>query len=798
MGPHNRCLLVLLILSISITAFGQAAPPDNFQPDSPFQALDPAEEQEVLRKQGQAAFWHADYAQMRRVYRQLMQSVEISIDDARWLGHAGQLAGQWNEAVSAYTTVIDRLGEQLDQPQSQDPFERGTQQNFREKALQQRAAAILLTSRIQRFYLNDPVAAERTLMRIYDFNDVFSEPLDSLMRKWRGQLAEIPRADNPENDNSRTLGSRLQQVHLLRFPMMALRELAVVQQQNGHHAAAIETWRRIHVTTQYYLGPLENSPSIEPATMDRLIQALPDSPDLSIPGVTILSQQRPSMEFLLDDPDTIMKSYWTQQTYRTFALSAPSGYEFESLEFTCDIEQLELRYGGQFECWTLAGEMQKRKSLGFIGWVGTEPGRAKITQQFAVEPGAGLVHFKTGTWKDKFKVHSVKVTATLRRRSDAMPIPFYSVQTEFLPKGGTITFNDKPFGNETASHSMIPGRYVIEYAQSVLTQPRRLTVDFKPGIWYGMFLNLDSPFTPELTNLTGVQSMFGPETTIVKMPGGRYLVAWANGGLKFASSDDLVNWTDPTTTSDAALFKPNFECVSPTLYVDKTGLIWVAYFSNQLDIEPRDTSGFRLFLRNSRDGREWSTPRPIKNALGGWPYSRVQMIDGPDGQAWMLAGLQYTTADTPAKFEELRDLEIPAAKDHRQYARNPHATIDSTGRMHLVWDGQQIQYSQRDVEGRWSVPIAIPVERQGHGLRYPQLIVRNDRVAMIYDGYLQRGTFQDGVPKFGERIKIASHLAPLATASPLTVDDDTIVILSGKDSIWKQSATVKGLLQADR
>lgn len=759
------------------------------------------EDQGDLRNAGQAAFFAGDYDPMVRCYRRLFQVQNASIDDGRWLGHAYQLSSQWKEAAAAYVAVVDRMDGRLESPAEVDAPGASNWPSGNRNALQERAAVLMLAARIQRYYLKDSVAAEKTLRRTYLRHEVLNEPVDALTEKWRARIAATLEGEKDPSTTERDINV----ANSLRFPVMALRELAAVQQLNGHHQDALDTWRRIHVTTNSFIG---HTPSIDAAAIDRLIQELPAEAAPSIPAVTILDIEHPTAEFNLASAAIFVKSYDIRQNNASFALAAEKGQEFESLEFTCDIEQFEPQYGGQFDCWALVGDEGKnRKGIGYIFWPTGKPvGRDKVTQKFPLEPGTGLVHFSAGTWKGKFKVHSVQVTATFRPRAKdlpaaARPIPGFSFHTEFLPKGGTITINGQPYGNATTTHNVQPGPALLEYAHPQLKEPRKFSLDLKPGANYSLFVNLDSPLTTELTNLRGIHSQYGPCTNIVPTQDGRWLVAWAgSGGLKFASSGDLVTWSEPTGTSDSQLFNENYTCLSPTLHADKEGTLWVVYFSNQLDIDQLNTGGYRMFLRSSKDGREWSAPRPLKMPASGWPPGNVQLLTGPDGKTWMFYRLQYAVADSPAGISDFQNLEVPVTEDQRSHARNPHATFDGAGRLHLVWDhfGQTMYYAQRDAEGRWSEPLDIAEKGPNQRASHPQLLLRDDKIALIYtvnqSAHLRRGKLQDGSPRLGEPVKLTAHTAQLITTQPLTTAEDRIVLFSGADTVWKHTGSVKAIL----
>ncbi|MES2788541.1 MAG: hypothetical protein V4719_02895 [Planctomycetota bacterium] len=766
----------------------------------------PPEEQVDLRNQGQSAFYAGDYSEMTRIYRQLIYAEGASIDDGRWLGHACQLSNQWNEAAMAYATVIDRMDQLLGKrPTDVELVALGQTiwPGANRNALEQRAAIILLTARIQRFYLEDLVAAERTLRRIYRFNEDFAEPLDAIARKWRERIAEALQLKLDQQP----VKLDFKRSTALRFPMMALHELAVVQQLNGNHIDALASWSRIHWTTREYLGHGEN---LNFVALQRLIQALPAVAADSVPAVTFLDQTNPTAEFNLTDAATLAKAYDHPFFFWLFALSAPPGFEFQSLEFTCDIELFDLNFGGPFECWTLAGDPAIRKEIGHIYWPQKKPpGRDKITKKYLIEPGTGLVQFRSGRLKDKFQVHSVKVTATLRpvggtSQPAKEPEPSCNFKTEILPKGGSISLNQQPCRSDSTTYGMKPGRYVLEYTHPRLPEPRRYSLNFQSGEDYALFMNLDSPLTSQLTNLRGLDFRNSPSTNIVQLPDGRWLVVWCHGGLRFATSTDGVTWSEPIKTSDAALFHENWNTLIPSLFVDKHGTIWVAYFSNQLDIDQLNTGGYRLFLRSSEDGREWSAARPVNMPIHDRSPDKVQLLNGPNEKVWMLYRMQYAEADSPAQLAEFKNLEIPVTEIQRSRATSPHATIDAAGRIHLVWDHvhQTLYYSRRETNGKWCESIEIPGKEQSPRRSDPHLIIRDNRLALIYnasqDAFLRRGELIDGVPTFGEPIKIAAYTAPLIGISPLTTSADRMLILCGSNTVWTQAASIEELLNPNK
>ncbi len=764
-----------------------------------------AAERDALRVEGQTAFYAADYDKMADIYRRLCRAEDGPIDDARWLGHAYQLSGCWAEGAAAYSGVVDRMDAWLEKhpvreelnarPLSDSPWPTANR-----NGLQERTATLLLTARIQRHYLNDSAAAEKTLERVYAHTPLLNEPLGEIAGTWRDRIAK----SISTGQNVLTLDQNHQRAHYARFPLMALHELAHAQQLNGNLSAALKTWERIHWTTRCYLvhGESLQAPALQP-----LIQALPPTETAAFPAVTILDKAQPAAEFELNDPATLAGAFDVQNHNWAFALAAGKGLEFAALEFTCDIEQLELRYGGHFDCWTLAGTPPVRKGIGGIGWPNDKPiGRDKISQKFSIPPGAGPVLFRAGEWKDKFKVHSVRVEATLRPIKNLgvllkPPVPGFIFHTEFVPAGVSVTLDGQPYHNNSTSHNLTAGQYTVEYAHPRLTEPRRYKFDFHPGARYALFLNLDSPLQGKLTNLRGMTSYYVPSPNVIRLPDGRWFAAWCGDGVRFAASEDGVTWSDPIETGDTRLFNDNYNTLSPSLYVDKQGTIWVAYFSNQLDIDQLNTGGYRLFLCSSKDGREWSPPRPINMPVSGWPPGNVQLLDAPNDKVWLLYRMHFAEADTPAEFQKFQKWPIAVDDTQESHARNPHATIDVAGRVHLVWDhfAQGLYYACREPDGTWSEPAEIAQPEAQPRRSDPRLFLHEDRIALVYDAnqttYLQRGLLQNGVPTLGPPIKIAAHTARLIGASPPTADG-RVLFLTGGDTVWSHATTVEALVKA--
>ncbi len=741
-----------------------------------------------LREGGRQAFYAGDYEKMIRCYRRLARVPNGIIDDRRWLGHAYQLSSQWKPAVKAYTSALERMDILLDQDTNgpQPPSDLWLDSNV--NAVQERAALILFIARIERHFLKDTKAAERTLRRVLHYHDIFAEPLEDIEKKWLARINESLSEDKFVDSIMRDVRRGLE----LRFPMFALRELAEVQQVNGKAAEALKTWRRIHLVTRNYIG---YEPSIDVAKVGQLASQLPKDIETHLPCVTKIDPERLTAEFNMFDAATLSKAHEIHRNYWHFTLAPPDGQEFASLEFGVDIEQTMLRYGGQFSADAFNG-LGQRISLGSIYWQRKKEGRAVIKKTFELKPGSRVVEIRAGQWKDKFKVHSIKATAKLRPRNDKLaavnrPVPGFYFHIECLPKEGTLVVNGKPHRNFTSNHNVTPGRHKLTYSHPDFEHSRGFDLDLKTEVRYGMFINLASPMKTELTTLHGCRATYGQSNNLTRLTDGRWLITWGDRTLHFATSPDLITWTKPWTLEESLLFGKNYNCILPSLYTGKDGKIWLAYFSNRLDIDQLSSGGYRLFLTHSKDGKEWSPPRPMQVQVSGWPPGNVQMFDGPDDKFWMLYRLNLARADSPAEISKFQELDIPVTPTQRSHARNTFATFDDAGNMHLVWDhfALSLQYARQDKDGEWTEPINITPKDHPSQVSCPQLFMHNEEFLLTHahhGGQFRRGTFKDGRLELGEPIKVTHHAAPIIAS---TNADGRFRLLCGKDAVWVQSLT---------
>jgi tetratricopeptide (TPR) repeat protein len=767
--------------------------------------LEPAK-QARLRQQGQQALRAGDNEVMVKAYRRLSKAQNASLDDRRWLGHAHQLGGRWKEAAEAYAAALERIDQRLDGKEEDDDAgaaPRPATQNRpvqRQDLVRQRAALIVMLGRIRGKLLDDPQAAAATYPLAARNSDELTRPLEKLAETWKSMLHDAyitaepgatPRLPNHYDED-------------LHYPLLALRELAAVQERLGRNTKALQTWQRIRLVSQcFHRGRDED----DLVAVDRLLRKQEIAPNDAPFGVLLVGEEEPTVSLDLEDVESLAKAYRNDGDYWTFCLAPPAGKEFATLQVDCDIQQLERRYGGQFRCWAMVGdEDARRMEIGSIGWPSDEKlGRSVQSKTFQIEPGTGAVHFRTGSWDGKFHTHGVKVTATFRERSEdraAAPVIGFVIQNECLPEGGELMLDDRPYRTGVASHGVRPGRHIYRYTHPHREKAQTQAGKFQAGARYGLFINLDSPLESRLTNLRGITGNYGGKSRLVRQKDGTWLAAWqAEGGtLHFATSDDLVKWSKPWALAESGLYGDRFACISPSLYADGDGTLWLAYFSNRLDLEKLNTGGYRLFLAHSRDGRRWSTPRPLTSSTDGWPPGSVQMTKGPDGKFWMFHRLMAATADSPAEVRGLVPLPIAGDDSLAGHARHPHATFTDEGRVHLVWDhfGQKLMYARRSKEGGWSPAVELTRAGQNAAASRPRLLVQGERVVLLHEksgAWLRPGRITKAGLELGEPVKISDHVAPLSGLYLPSDADGTVAALCGEDTVWVRTVAREELFE---
>ncbi len=798
-----------------------------------------------LRRAGRDAFARADYEAMVRAFEPLAQRAVARFDaaaadyerlammrdeleDALGLGHAHQLAANWSEAVAAYETAVSLLDMTLKaglapppartEETPPNPFwdgglhrpgprlivPRGIEKHDKDDLLRRRTALLLQIGRLQRDMVRDLPAAAATFARGLDHAPELDRPLDALeathLQQVRDLLAGTPDKREP--------GAWSASLHTLQ----AQQELVATLEAMGQLRRAIE------VRNKAQLNALIHGQGSNPGDVARLadlVRQWPLGEELPhTPLLAILSPANPTVTLRMDDPAALATSYLPQVGKGCprchFAFSPPPGQEFSALDISCDIEQFELRYGGQFECWTRTPEPNPGTlNLGMIGWHDDAPPGRRVRQaRYKIPPGTAEVHCKVAEWEGKFRVHSVTVEALFRPRATAAPTPLVSLRAEALPPGGTLLVNGQPINIGSAYPRLAPGRRAFAYTVPGREEAFRCEADLVAGGSYALFVNLDSPFRWDLTSLRGFTPFPPSQCSLARLPDGRWLAAYGGDSqIRLSASRDLVTWEKPWALPDGAVF-PTIE---PALYADGDGTIWLAYFSNRLAWDPFSTAGYRLWLASSRDGRAWARPRPVfpgppeqsgwRGLDGGLPLGAAQIVRARDGRYGLSWHGHIGWGATPGEIQELRPLR--EATDRPSNTCNSHLSVATDGRFHLVYDDFRggILYATSADGLQWSAPRRIVDAEGPNPGSHPQLLLAGDTAALLYEtntgAWLRRGQVEPE-PRFGPPVKISGHGVPLSGSRACVTGDGQVVLLAGQDTIWVLRADLKSVVRAIR
>ncbi len=740
---------------------------------------------EALRARGRSAFQRADVEAMVGAYWRVAVALDAPAEDCLWLGHAHQLAGRWKQAVEAYQLAVDRIDALLKVPPAPDaagtgegdlelPGRRrvgkgGTRPPDRLPLLRQRATLLVWIGLLQRDQLRDAKAA---------------------VASFAAALA----GEKPSDHQMALICER------------ARAELVVALKRAGELVEAMKVCREIYRDKRKTLQAAgEFGSYIDPAVVARLVREYPPGKDLpQTPGLIVLTEHNASAQLELNLEQSDGRAY-REARYRDsrwwfFALSAPPGKELAALEFALDVEQRELRYGGHLRCWAIGeGPEPVRINIGSIGWPkDTPPGRMPCRGRFDVPSAAGAVLFEVCSWPGKFQVHSLKLDAQLRpRRPGPAPQPVVWVQNEVLPAGGKLTLNREAMRGGVATDDLKPGKYAIAYELPGRKDAFRCEVELLAGGRYGLFVNLDSPFRWSLTALRGFEVHPPASASIAALADGCYLAAWCSRGgqVMLSASKDLSQWQEPwPLPHNSALFKN----VSPALLADGTGNVYLSYFSNRLYLEGFDSSaGFLLFLARTRDGQNWSAPRPVATeTAGGWPIDPVQMLHDAKGRYWMFWRTSAASGETLDELTALSPVRL-GLPEGMQVCRS-HVAIDDSGRMHMVFDdfGRGLYYTSSADGADWSPPVWLVGPKPNQGLSHGQLILHQGQGLLIYsenDGaYLCPMTLGKEV-HLGPAVKITNHVIPLSGSRIFVGSSGQVALLAGADTVWVLRAKLDDL-----
>jgi len=740
----------------------------------------------------QEAFNKADYAVAGRLSREIILSEKASQTDWLWLGHCCQLAGAWGEAVEAYRKVVSLMDEDLqagflkDDAANQPAPPLGPMGRVRGNVveigpvrpagpvplsdrdranrIEQRSTLMHWIARIQRAELKAPAAAAKTVKEALDYLD--SSKTEDAQYIWQTLARELP-------------------------PLM---------HEAGDLPGAIQAWQQAIDLQKHHSKMMDfrDSPLVDVERIYADLLALPKDADRPEAPWILPVKEGAETRLDLDDPGTQERAY-QRGTYEYYAFAPPPGEEFGAMEFACDIEQINLRCGGQFSCMVIGGDPPGRpQELGSIDWTNKQAGREVLRKSFPVPPGAGLVHVRIGRPRD-FIVHSVLAKAALRPATkDAPPIAADAwMQLEAYPEKGRIAWGGMNLANDTARSGVRPGRDTLRFSAPGRAESIEVPFEVKPGRRYGLFFNLDSPFRWRQLDLElAAGGANTPCLSIQRLGGGGYLAVWSGADNKIlsATSKDLVRWSRPAPLP----FNSVFDNIAPGTYGDADGSVWLAFFSNRLNLQTSSSAGYTLWITNTRDGNTWAVPRRIEvQTIEGWPLNPPAMLAAPDGSRWIFCRNRAASADSLDRITRLERMELPAVNGNQLNMWNPQIFHDGK-RFHLACDnfGDGIYHMTSTSGMNWTEPHLLVAKIEGAETGRPQLIRAGERWLLLYAGggtWCLETVDLGGNPfPAGQGMKVSSGLVPLAGVKPLLADGK-VFFIAGENTAWLLEADLKEL-----
>ncbi|MBC8372117.1 MAG: hypothetical protein H8E53_00875, partial [Planctomycetes bacterium] len=384
------------------------------------------EKRDSYRAAGEVAFTAANYDLMARKYARIAVLADANVEDCLWNGHARQLAGRWKSAAEAYRLALARVEEMIDNPpdpRAPNPLGGGGKRRLSGRntsnmraLLTQHAALALLIGKILRYECSDPAGAAGVFASAFTRSPDINRPLDKLLADC------VTHVEPSRTDQKRPIDFSLEYI------MQCLRQVPACMEQSGRSHEAFAAWTRACA-----VGMLrDRQPGLESVSaMARLLARIKTpqpgrgrgpgeelQPMPRTPWLIMLTPDSPATTLKLDDPATRARSYHhgsLDTPHWKFAICPPPGKEFATVTFACDIEQLNVRYGGQFACAALVGDLGERLvHVGDISWKNKTAGREMIKRTFNMPASTRMLSVTTGSRKDYFKVWELKINATFR------------------------------------------------------------------------------------------------------------------------------------------------------------------------------------------------------------------------------------------------------------------------------------------------------------------------------------------------------------------------------------------------
>ncbi len=528
-------------------------------------------------------------------------------------------------------------------------------------------------------------------------------------------------------------------------PLRAMRERARAQEQAGKLADAVETLSRVALLRVTH--GVRDLPD-DVAWLGRLVQELPAGTPPPLAGVlTVLTPQRPSVSFALGDVRALARTHGfalvgpSNPNWVYFAVGPAPGLEFRSVT---------LRLDGPKVAFPLYCSVVAAGKDGAPGFLTNAQGR------HALPPGTGIFRVSFAPKSPRAKGQRLHLAA------------------QFRPRAARAA-DDGPWSGASTRRQVERQR------------PK------SPFVWH----------ETQLRHFTNYEaSLLASHAHLARLPDGRWLLAYGTGPrrerrIMTSTSRDLIHWEPPRRLPMTELFHGD----APALLASEDGTVWLAYLCDPLRVGAAGLA--QAWLTSTRDGRAWSPPRPILGAsVDSWlaPHP-VQMLRAPDGRYWAFHGRSAGRGASLADIRRLEKLRMPWAGEFLH--RDPFFAIDGTGRFHVVFSDFRrggLMHSH-SADGRtWGKPVLLVPRERGQDLRRSQLLLRGDRVALIYRGgrshieWLRRGRLGPDGLKLGEPQAITHVLARLNGMRVHVTPEGEVLALAGRDRVWLLRAKLAEIL----
>jgi len=576
---------------------------------------------------------------------------------------------------------------------------------------------VLLTGRAQLELLQDPAGAIETLNSGLKFAPPADRPISELAREAAKRIDGLA-SPHATRQGTEPLG------HDLMYPLATHRHLAIAYEASGKTSSAIECWARIRLCQLAYRAAMAET---DARHLARLWASLPE--DEPLPDLPVFSVfQEDDQSVTLEPASGASRiTCWAANAWDSYGLVPKPGHAIASLRFECASDESPAGRDAAPSCW--AGAIDQHNHRSRILHCKRFDGSRRIegkTERFEVD-----VPFDCDALFVSLEgLASATLCAKLRRRTGTKEAP---LQDSLKPR-------------PLLAEDVVTGASPFQ------------CVDHQPH----------EPIHQRLG-----------ATALARLPGGRFLLAFGDGGIEIALSEDGETWDGPFPYPHNEIFPTR----NPSLCVDDDGTAWLIYLSKRPSYDVFASGPYYVYCACSRDGRHWSQPKPIQ------PCRMIQyqevpcLIRDPQGDFRLFLGDQMAVAPSPHKFAPARPLCIPVREDWT--AQDVHAVFGDRGRCHIVYGDSlgRVHYSYADTDGIWRVNTRLTAVEPMH-VRTPQLVLVGERLALLIwtpQGlWLHRGRLTKDGPRLGPAQQIMDSRFDASGARLLRDGDDVYLPLPAR------------------